>query len=163
LPGGRRSPGPRASFSPAQEVVSIRRSLMSIPGYLAKFLRGGRNQVPVREPMRSRLSLGSPEGHTLLTLGFAPAVTLPGGVGPPSTRTADLNADGKQDVVVLNQGSPFGWASCVSVLLNPSTAGAAVTTTTLQTSTATAVSGQGVLLTATVNSAAGTPTSTVTF
>jgi Ca2+-binding RTX toxin-like protein len=39
----------------------------------------------------------------------------------------------------------------------------AATTTTLRTSTATAVFGQTVLLTATVNSQAGTPTGTVTF
>ena len=41
--------------------------------------------------------------------------------------------------------------------------GATATTTTLRTSTATAVFGQTVLLTATVNSPAGTPTGTVAF
>jgi hypothetical protein len=51
-------------------------------------------------------SLGpeSLEVRTLLSLGFAPAVTSPVGLRPQSVETADLNTDGKQDIVVLNQG-----------------------------------------------------------
>src|SRR5262249_26368997 len=108
----------RAPVSQAQEVVSIRRSLMSVPSYLAKLLRGGgRKQAPVRKPMSSRLSLESLEDRTLLSASFAPAVTLPVGQAPGSMVTADLNNDGKQDIVVLNTGLPPDFQNSVSVLL----------------------------------------------
>src|SRR5262249_2183635 len=68
-------------------------------------------------PAKSRLSLESLEERTLLSLSFGPPVTLPVGVSPMAIVTADLNNDGKQDIVVLNQGSPFGSTSSVSALL----------------------------------------------
>ena len=68
-------------------------------------------------PAKSRLFLESLEERTLLSLSFGPPVTLPVGVGPMAIVTADLNNDGKQDIVVLNQGLPFGSTSSVSALL----------------------------------------------
>src|SRR5262249_19668573 len=52
-----------------QEVVSMRRSLMSVPSFLAKLLRGGRRrkQAPVRKPMRSWLALEALEDRQLLS------------------------------------------------------------------------------------------------
>jgi hypothetical protein len=73
--------------------------------------------MSVRKPVRPGLALEALEDRALLRVSFAPAVTLPAGVGPQSIVTADLNADAKQDVVVLNQGSPMGSTSSVSVLL----------------------------------------------
>jgi hypothetical protein len=65
------------------------------------------------------LSLESLEDRTLLSVSFAPALVLPVGSRPDSMVTADLNNDGKQDIVVLNQGLPVtnGFTSSVSVLL----------------------------------------------
>jgi hypothetical protein len=72
---------------------------------------------------------------------------------------ADLNGDGRVDLVAANAGS-----GTVGVLLSTSTpVVAAPTTTTLSTSTATAVFGQIETLTATVRSQAGTPIGTVFF
>src|SRR5262245_21913361 len=47
----------------------MRRSIMSIPNYLAKLLRSGsrRKPAPVRKPMRSRLSLEALEDRVLLS------------------------------------------------------------------------------------------------
>jgi hypothetical protein len=84
---------------------------------------------------------------------------LTGGTDPEGVAAADLNGDGLVDLVAANI-SP----NTVGVLLNDSTgAVAAKTSTTLSTSTATAVFGQTELLTATVDSQAGVPTGTVTF
>src|SRR5262249_8355744 len=59
---------PRAPVSQAPEVVSMRRSLMSVTSYLAKLLRGGRRkQTPVRRAMRSRLALEVLEDRQLLS------------------------------------------------------------------------------------------------
>jgi hypothetical protein len=86
---------------------------------------------------------------------------LTGGNAPEGVAAADLNGDGLVDLVAANSGDASG---TVGVLLNNSTgAVAAKTSTTLSTSTASAVFGQQVTLTATVTSAAGVPTGTVTF
>src|SRR5262249_10532406 len=79
---------------------------------------------------------------------------LTGGNDPEGVAAADLNGDGLTDLVAANSSS-----STVGVLLNNSTGTtAAKTSTTLSTSTATAVSGQLVTLTTTVTSDAGVPT-----
>src|SRR5262249_47264746 len=87
-------------------------------------LRGGgkrrvtRPSVPSRpRPTRGRLSLESLEDRTLLNTSFGPAVMSPVGFRPGSIVTADLNNDGKQDVVVLNQGQSPDFTSSASVLL----------------------------------------------
>ena len=66
----------------------------------------GLETVPLLVPSCTHCGAGHPS-----------PVTRPVGVGPHHLVTADLNADGKQDVVVLNQRSPFGSMSSVSVLL----------------------------------------------
>src|SRR5262249_34935690 len=76
-------------------------------------------------------------------------------LGPPAS--GDFNGDGRPDLVV-----PLDFSNAVGVLLN-TTGQAAATTTTLNTSVPSAVFGQTQTLTATVNSAAGTPPGTVTF
>jgi hypothetical protein len=82
-----------------------------------------------------------------------------GGTDPFGVAAADLNGDGLLDLVAANSSS-----STVGVLLNTSAPVAnAATTTTLSTSTATAVVGQIETLTATVTSPAGTPIGTVFF
>jgi hypothetical protein len=57
------------------------------------------------------------EDRTLPSVSFAPAVPLPVGLRPESTLTADLNNDGKLDIVVLNQGQLPDFTSSVGVLL----------------------------------------------
>jgi hypothetical protein len=56
------------------------------------------------------------EDRTLLSVSFAPAVTLPVGLRPGPVVTADLG-NGHQDIVVLNQGQLPNRVSSVSVLL----------------------------------------------
>ncbi len=107
-----------------------------------------------------------PDGLTVLNGDgdgtFQPFVTLrvsTGGNDPFGVAAADLNGDGRVDLVAANTSS-----NTVGVLLNtarPVTA--AATTTTLRTSTATAAFGQIETLTATVSSQAGTPIGFVTF
>ncbi len=63
------------------------------------------------------MSLESLEDRKLLSVSFGPAVSFPVGLGPESLVTADLNSDGKQDIVVLNQGQLPDRTSSVSVLL----------------------------------------------
>src|SRR5262245_43353183 len=89
--------------------------------FLSKVL-GERRRASWRRPSRHRrssrrFSLEPFEDRTLLSLSFAPPLALRVGVGPQFIVTADLNNDAKQDIVVLNQGSPFGSTSSVSVLL----------------------------------------------
>jgi len=75
-------------------------------------------RTPTRpRPPRVRISLESLEDRYLLSLSFSPAVTFPVGLRPESIVTADLNGDGKQDIVVLNQGQFPDRSSSVSVLL----------------------------------------------
>jgi hypothetical protein len=82
-----------------------------------------------------------------------------GGNDPFGVAAADLNGDGRVDLVAANTSS-----NSVGVLLSTSTpVTAAPTTTTLSSSTATAVVGQIETLTATVTSPAGTPIGTVFF
>jgi hypothetical protein len=70
----------------------------------------------------------------------------------------DFRGDGRTDLVVANT-----FTKSIGVLLNTSGPVAAATTTTLGTSAATAAFGQKETLTATVNSALGTPSGTVNF
>jgi hypothetical protein len=88
-----------------------------------------------------------------------------GGIDPFGVAAADLNGDGRVDLVAANAfTNPTGGPSTVGVLLNTSgPVTAAATTTTLNTSTATAVIGQIETLTATVSSQAGTPIGSVIF
>jgi hypothetical protein len=82
-----------------------------------------------------------------------------GGSDPFGVAAADLNGDGRVDLVAANTSS-----NSVGVLLNTSAPVVdAATTTTLRTSTSTAVFGQIETLTATVSSQAGTPIGTVFF
>lgn len=89
---------------------------------------------------------------------------LSGGNHPLGVTAADLNGDGLVDLVGANTSLNSTGSGTVGVLLNTSTPStAAPTTTTLVTSAPTAVFGQTVVLTATVNSQAGVPSGTVTF
>jgi hypothetical protein len=81
-----------------------------------------------------------------------------GGNDPQGVVAADLNGDGRVDLVATNASS-----SSVGVVLNDSSVAAPTTMTTLGTSAPTTVVGPAVTLTATVNSPAGVPTGTVTF
>ena len=84
---------------------------------------------------------------------FQPAVTYnSGGSWCVSIVAADLNGDGRPDIVVSNQ------LNSLDVLLNGD-----ATTTTLASSLNPSVYGQGVLFTAVVSAASGTPTGTVIF
>src|SRR5262249_40156058 len=107
--------GASASRVPSSQAPLI---LSSVRSYLMfdlipvwKSLRGrGKRRVtkpPVESRPRragSRLSLEPLEGRTLLSVSFAPAVSLPVGFRPVSMVTADTNNDGNQDIVALNQG-----------------------------------------------------------
>jgi hypothetical protein len=89
---------------------------------------------------------------------------LTGGTGPKGVAAADLNGDGLVDLVAANFLASGDIPGTVGVLLN--TAAPIIdapTTTTLSTSTTTAVFGQFETLTATVTSPAGTPIGTVFF
>src|SRR5262249_3258612 len=82
---------------------------------------GQRRRVSRRRPSRpgrswGRFSLEPCEHRTLLSLSFAPPVTLPVGLRPDSVVTGDFNTDGNQDIVVLNQGQSPDRISSVSVL-----------------------------------------------
>src|SRR5262249_26642725 len=87
-----------------------------------------------------------------------------------SAQVSIANSDGPGDSLVINAlggndgVAPSGLpANLISLTVNLGDGQGTSATTTLQTSTATAVFGQTVVLTATVNSAEGTPTGTVTF
>jgi hypothetical protein len=111
--------------------------------------------------------LGAPTGDLSVFFGNGDGTFLPqtrldlltGGNDPEGVAAADLNGDGLVDLVAANASS-----GTVGVLVNNSTVTtAAKTSTTLSTSTATAVSGQQETLTTTVTSDAGVPTGTITF
>lgn len=128
---------------------------------LGDFNNDGRMDAAVAD------QLGTPTGNLSVFAGNGDGTfqalirldLLTGGNDPLGVAAADLNGDGLVDLVAANTSS-----STVGVLLNTSTAPApAATTTTLGTSAPTAVFGQTVLLTATVNSQAGVPVGTVTF
>src|SRR5262249_33696473 len=111
--------------------------------------------------------LGAPSGNLSVFAGNGDGTfqslirldLLTGGDGPEGVAAGDLNGGG---LVELGAGKTP--PSAARGLLDNSTgATAAKTFTTFSTSTATAVFGQRVTLTATVTSAAGVPTGTVTF
>src|SRR5262245_40162418 len=128
---------------------------------LGDFNDDGRTDAAVAD------ELGAPTGDLSVFAGngdgtFQSLVRLDlptGGNGPEGVAAADLDGDGLVDLVAANASS-----GTVGVLLNTSTGTtAAKTGTDLSTSTATAVFGQRVTLTAGVTSDAGLPTGTVTF
>ena len=77
-----------------------------------------------------------------------------------SVALADVNGDGRPDVVVTMGGEGVGPFGAVGVMLH---VGDIPTTTALVSSANPSVFGQAVTLTATVTSASGTPTGTVVF
>jgi hypothetical protein len=92
---------------------------MSVLHSLMKLFRdtGRRRGTTVRKPARPRLTLEALEERSLLSASFGPPVTLPVGFPPSDVVTGDLNGDGKQDVVVLNEGEFPDRVSSGSVLL----------------------------------------------
>src|SRR5262249_31125336 len=81
-----------------------------------------------------------------------------GGFGGFGVAAGDFNRDGRPDLVTADT-----FSDSVSVLLNTTGAAAVQTATTLSTSDEAASFGQPGTLRATVTSAAGVPTGTVTF
>jgi hypothetical protein len=98
-------------------------------------------------------------GNTILVDGLFPLVRITGSDGPSDQLT--VNTLGGNDTVD-SSGLP---ANLIGLTVNPGVQPAAGTrtTTTLQTSTATSLFGQTVLLTATVNSPTGAATGSVVF
>jgi hypothetical protein len=95
---------------------------MSGLGFVWQWFRGsGKRRTPKQAPRSrsraagGRLSLEPLEDRTLLS--FSAPITFPVGSRPEPVVTADLNGDGKQDIVVLNQGLFPDRTSSVSVLL----------------------------------------------
>ncbi len=88
---------------------------------------------------------------------FQTAVTFQtGGTQADAAVAADLNNDGRPDIVVANWGQ-----STLGVLLNNTASSETPTTTTLSASPNPSVYGQSVTFTATVTSSAGTPNGNV--
>jgi hypothetical protein len=108
----------------------------------------------------------SGEGIIGLLLGngdgtFQPSVTYgSGGEWAHSVAIADLNGDGRPDLIVANSGDGNVNGS-VGVLLNNGNINQSPTTTTLASSLNPSVYGQGVSFAAHVTSSSGTPTGTV--
>src|SRR5262249_27307211 len=97
-------------------------------------------------------------GTTILVDGLSPLVRITGADGATDHLTGNtLGGNDTVDSTALPPG-----AIGLTVNLGDGQ-GTVATTTTLRTSTATPVFGQTMVLTATVNSAAGTPTGSVTF
>jgi hypothetical protein len=93
---------------------------------------------------------------------FQPAVAISSGAfNDISVAVADVNGDGKPDLLVGNQGGGNNGDGSVGVLLNNTNV--YPTTTTLASSPNPSVFGQSVTFTAAVASASGTPTGTVAF
>jgi Ca2+-binding RTX toxin-like protein len=96
--------------------------------------------------------------HVVNVIGLSAEVNIIDSDGPGDSLV--INALGGNDTVDASNLN----AGVIGLTVNLGDGqGAAATTTTLRTSAATAVFGQAVLLRATVNSAAGTPTGTITF
>jgi hypothetical protein len=129
---------------------------------LGDFNNDGRLDVAVggEAALPDGLSIFNGNGDGTFGVPFtSPLRVSTGGNDPFGVAAADLNGDGLVDLVAANTSS-----SNVGVVLNsPRQVTDAATTTTLSTSTATAVFGQIETLTATVNSQAGTPIGTVFF
>jgi hypothetical protein len=135
----------------------------------------------VNLPLGATANTGDGQPDTVIINGTDgnDAITVVGtGAGAPvvnvmglSAQVSILNPDAPGDSLVINAlggndtvNTTDLSAGVIGLTVNLGDGqGAAATTTTLRTSTATAVFGQTVLLTATVNAAAGTPTGTVTF
>ncbi len=88
----------------------------------------------------------------------APASFGAGGVFSYSVVVADVNGDGRPDILVANFAS-----STVAVLLNNSESSSPTTATTLASTPEPSTFGQPVTFTAAVTSASGPPTGTVVF
>jgi hypothetical protein len=115
-------------------------------------------------------SCGATDGFASVLLGngngtFQPAVTYgSGGFSAWAVAAADVNGDGRPDLVVANYcGETYCTNGSVGVLLNDT--GLNATTTTLVSSLNPSAVGQAVTFTATVGSTAGTPRNgeTITF
>src|SRR5262245_39250325 len=129
---------------------------------LADFNNDGRLDVAVGGqaalPDGLTVNIGNGDG-TFGAPFLSPLRFSTGGNDPFGVTAADLNGDGRVDLVAANSAS-----SSVGVLLNTAAPVTdAPTTTTLSSSLATAVVGQFETLTATVTSPAGTPIGTVFF
>src|SRR5208282_2656678 len=98
--------------------------------------------------------LGNGDGTFQTAEGF-----LAGGTQTSPIAVADLNNDGRPDIVVTNLGPNFGQGT-VGVLLNKT---GEPTATTLTSSLNPSNYGQTVMFTAAVTASAGTPTGTVIF
>jgi len=93
---------------------------------------------------------------------FQAAVNYGVGSPPFSVPVGDFNGDGKPDLAVAN--TPPSSNGAVTIVLNTTPGSAKKATSTMLTSSLNPSSfGRSVTFTATVSSAAGTPTGTVTF